>query len=112
MLDDVVKEFAVVRDDDRCARRGNEVVFEPLHVLDVQVVGRLIKKEDIWLLEDGTGKRELHLPATGERGDGSSELLFSESELQHGVLGLIFGDLDIALLQLHLSPDRARRRRS
>ena len=64
VLDNVVQELAVVGDDDRCAGRGGQVVLQPLNVLHVQMVGRLVKKENIGLLEHGTSERELHLPAT------------------------------------------------
>ena len=37
MLDNVVQELAVVRDNNRCARRVDQVLLEPLDVLDVQM---------------------------------------------------------------------------
>lgn len=44
VLNDVVQEPAVVGNDNGCARRADEVVLEPLDVLDVHVVGRLVEK--------------------------------------------------------------------
>jgi hypothetical protein len=66
VLDNVVQELAVVGDDNGCAGRVCEVVLEPLDVLDIQMVGGLVKEQNIRLLKHGTRKRELHLPATGQ----------------------------------------------
>ena len=94
VLDDVVEELGVVRDDDGCAGGGDEVVLEPSNVLDVQVVGRLIEKKNIGLLEDGTGKSQLHLPTTRETTDGAIKLLGKEAELNEGVADLLLRSLD------------------
>lgn len=91
VLDDVVQELAVVGNDNGSARRRGEVVLEPLDVLDIQVVGGLVKEQDIGLLEHSTGKSKLHLPATRERSDGSSELLRNETELNESLLDLGLG---------------------
>jgi len=100
VLDDTVQEPRVVRDDDGCARRGGEVVLEPCNVLDVQVVGRLIEEQNIGLLENGTGERELHLPTTREGGDGSVELLGNKAELDKGAADLILGSFNAYGLEL------------
>lgn len=94
VLDDVVKELGVVRDDDGCAGGGDEVVLEPCNVLDIQVVGGLVEKKNIGLLEDGTGKSQLHLPTTRETTDGAIELLLKETELDEGLANLILRSLD------------------
>lgn len=91
VLDDVVQELAVVGDDNGCARRAGKVVLQPLDVLDVQVVGRLVKKQNIRLLEHSTSKGKLHLPTTRESGDGPGELLLDETELDKSLLDLILG---------------------
>ena len=56
VLNNVVEEFAVVRDDDTCAGRVDEVLLKPSYVLDVEMVGWFIEKKDIWIFEDGTAK--------------------------------------------------------
>jgi hypothetical protein len=94
VLDDVVEELGVVRDDDGCAGGGDEVVLEPCNVLDVQVVGGLVEKKNIGLLEDGTGKSQLHLPTTGETTDGAIELLLEETELNKSRADLSIRSLD------------------
>jgi len=94
VLDDVVEELGVVRDDDGCAGGGGEVVLEPSNVLDVQVVGGLVEEKNIGLLEDGTGKSQLHLPTTGKTTNGAVELLLEETELDEGLANLLVGGLD------------------
>ncbi len=45
---------------------GLEIRFQPVARLDVQVVGRLVEKEDIRLHQQQPGKGDPHLPAAGE----------------------------------------------
>lgn len=100
VLDDVVQELAVVGDDDGSAGGGAQVVLQPGDVLDVQVVGRLIEQQDIGGLEDGTGQSQLHLPTTGEGGDGTLELLTQETELFELGLNVRLAGLDTDLAEL------------
>jgi len=104
VLDDLVEELAVVGDDDGSARRVDEVVLQPLNVLDVQVVGGLIKEQNVGVLEDSTGKSQLHPPTTRQGGDGGVELLLNEAELLQ--LGFDGGAVDInaSLTQLLQGP--------
>jgi hypothetical protein len=104
VLNDVVQELAVVGDDNGCARGVDEVVLEPLDVLDVHVVGGLVKKQDIGLLEYGTSKRELHLPPTREGSDGTLGLLVGETELLEGRLNGVLFVLDADIAELLHSP--------
>jgi len=104
VLDDVVQELAVVRDDDGCARRAGEVVLKPLHVLDVQVVRGLIKEQNVRLLEHSTCKRKLHAPSTRERGDGTVVHLVGETELVESRLDLILWLLDADIGKLLQRP--------
>jgi hypothetical protein len=69
----IVQETRVVGDDDRGTGGSLEVILEPLYVLYVQVVSRLIEEKDVRSLEDGTGKSQLHLPSTRK----SSNLVLS-----------------------------------
>jgi len=75
MLNNVIKEAGIMRDKDGDARRVDQVLLEPLDILSVHVVGRLVEKKDIEILEHGTGKSQLHPPTIGKRGDRSIELL-------------------------------------
>jgi hypothetical protein len=104
VLDDMVQELAVVRDDDRRAGRVDEVLLQPLDVLDVHVVGGLVEQKNVGRLEHGTGESELHLPATRQRGDRSLELLIDETEFPHLALDFTLGSLDTNFLQLLHGP--------
>ena len=100
VLADVVQETRIVRHDDGSARRVLEVGLEPLDVLTIHMVGRLVEKENIGLLEHGTGKSQLHLPTTRERGDGSIEHILVEVELEELATEIGVGNLDTVLAEL------------
>ncbi|GFF58995.1 hypothetical protein IFM46972_11263 [Aspergillus udagawae] len=104
VLDNIVQELAVVGDDDGSARRGAKVVLQPGNVLDIQVVGRLVKEQNVGVLEHGTGKSQLHLPTTRQRGDGAFKLLTEETELLELGLDLGLGDVDTDLTELLHGP--------
>ena len=46
-LRDVVEEVSVMGDRDDGARLGSQVLFEPLHAFDIEVVGRLVQQQQI-----------------------------------------------------------------
>ncbi|ROV98021.1 hypothetical protein VMCG_07082 [Cytospora schulzeri] len=104
VLADAVEETRVVRHDDGSAVRVLKVVLEPLHVLDVQVVGRLVKQQDIGVLEDGTAQSELHLPTTRQRGNLAVGHGIGEAELVETATDLSLGDNNLGLLQLLHGP--------
>ncbi|SPQ23864.1 1521e1a3-eedc-455a-b5da-4054f20718a4 [Thermothielavioides terrestris] len=104
VLAHVVKEAAVVRDDDGSARRVDEVVLEPLHVHHVEMVGGLVQKKNIGSLEDGTAQGELHLPTTRERGDLVLDHLVGEAELVQALDDILLGGLDAGLGKLLHGP--------
>ena len=104
VLNNVVQELGVVGDDDGSARGGGEVVLEPCDVLDIHVVGGLVEEEDIGLLENGTGERQLHLPTSGKGTDGALDLLVIKVELDKGVADLLVGLVDADRSKLLLGP--------
>lgn len=104
VLADVVQEGGVVGNDDGCARGVLEVLLEPLDVLHVQMVSRLIEKQNIWVLEHGTSQSQLHLPTTGKSGDQVVGHLWGETELGELALDLCLGSLDTDLGQLLHGP--------
>mmetsp|Transcript_2434 Transcript_2434/g.3694 ORF Transcript_2434/g.3694 Transcript_2434/m.3694 type:complete len:1074 (+) Transcript_2434:2189-5410(+) len=62
---DMVEETRIVGNkDSRHMGEAGEVVFEPSNILDIQMVGGLIKKKNIRLHEHATGEGKLHLPTT------------------------------------------------
>ncbi|KAM3086346.1 hypothetical protein ACMFMG_012162 [Clarireedia jacksonii] len=104
VLANVVQETGVVRNDDRCARRVLEIFLKPLDVLDIQMVGRFVQKENIWSLENGTAKSQLHLPSTRKSGDQVVDHIVGETELLQSRLDLLLGGLDTDLSQLLHGP--------
>lgn len=104
VLDNVVKELAVVGDDDGRARGVDKVILEPLDVLHVKMVGGLVKQQDIGLLEHGTGKSQLHLPATRQSSDDAVNLGLSEAERDESLLDLLLGLVDADLGELLHGP--------
>ena len=64
--DDAVEEIAVVRDGQNGPPEVLEVVLEPLGRLHVEVVGRLVEKEDVRLLEDEPREVDARLLSAGE----------------------------------------------
>jgi len=95
VLADVVKEAAVVGNNDGSARGVDEILLKPLDVLHIQMVGRLVEKKNIGCLKDGTAQSQLHLPTTREGRDVILDHVGAEAEL--GEAGLDLGLLDINL---------------
>ena len=60
---DVVEEVAVVGDHDHGAGIVAQMVLEPGHALRVEMVGRLVEQEDVWLGQQQTAKRHAPLLA-------------------------------------------------
>eukprot|EP00968_Pinguiococcus_pyrenoidosus_P009741 scaffold754_cov248-Pinguiococcus_pyrenoidosus.AAC.57 len=76
--DDLVQEAAVVRHDEQGVRVADEVVLEPDHGLEIQVVGRLVQQEDVRLDKQGGRQRDTHAPASAERTGRAIRLLLCE----------------------------------
>lgn len=87
-------------DHDGGARRVDEVVLQPLDVLDVQVVGGLIQQENVGLFEHSTGQSQLHLPTTRKGGDGAVKLLAEETEFLKLVLDISLVGLQANFVEL------------
>lgn len=104
VLADVVQELGVVGHDDGCAGGVLQVVLEPLDVLDIQMVGRLIEQQNIRVLENGTGKSQLHLPSSGEGGDQAVGHVSVEAELGQLLLDFLLGGGDTDICQLLHGP--------
>ena len=104
VLADVVDEVGVVGNDDRGTWRVLKVILEPLDVLDIQVVSWLIQQENIWVLENGTAKSQLHLPSSGKGGDETVDHEIGETELVELGKHLLLGGLDTNLGQLLHGP--------
>ena len=88
----LVEELGVVRHDERrdvLALRAREEVAEPLLLLDVQVVRRLVEEQEIGVQEHGARERELHLPAARQVADGLVDELLRELHLEELLADLL-----------------------
>ena len=66
LLRDVIEQVAVMADDENRRRAALEVVGEPQHAFEVEIVGRLVEQQDVRLGEKHRGERHAHPPATGK----------------------------------------------
>ena len=55
-------------DDEDRARIGAQMAFEPIDGFGIEMVGRLVKQQQVWLLEQETAERNAAALAAGERG--------------------------------------------
>ncbi len=61
-----VQEIAVMADHNDGMRIAREIALEPKRAFEVEVVGRLVEKEQVRLVEKERGERDAHAPASGE----------------------------------------------
>ena len=63
-----VQQFAVVRNDDDCVRITGQIMLKPQCTLKIEVVGRLIKQQQVWLRKQHRSKSDAHTPPAREVG--------------------------------------------
>ena len=63
---DVIHKFTVVADDDDSLTIIDEEIFQPLDTFNIEVIGRLIQQQHIWVLQQQLGKFDAHTPSTAE----------------------------------------------
>jgi hypothetical protein len=80
MVGDVVQKIAVVADDEDRRGAALQVVAEPQHAFEVEIVGRLVEKQDVRLGEEDGGERHPHAPSAGERAERAVLRLLVEAE--------------------------------
>mmetsp|Transcript_2765 Transcript_2765/g.7577 ORF Transcript_2765/g.7577 Transcript_2765/m.7577 type:complete len:646 (-) Transcript_2765:295-2232(-) len=90
-LDDVgahaFQEPLVVRHDDRRhVIQAVQIVFNPLHVDNVKMIGRLVEQQDVGTLKHSAAKRKLHAPTTGQMAHRALEHDFGESDRRQSLL--------------------------
>ena len=66
----LIEQIAVVADDEQRRRISGEMVHEPQRALDIEIVCRLVEKQDVWRREQSRGERDAHAPAAGKGGQG------------------------------------------
>ena len=65
LIGDVVEQIAVMTDDDDGRRAALQIVGEPQHAFEVEIVGRLVEQQKVGLGEQDGGERDPHPPAAG-----------------------------------------------
>ena len=63
----IVQKVAIVGHAHHCPGKFLQKLLEPLHALRIQVVGRLIKQQHVWLGEQQPAKRHAAFLATRQR---------------------------------------------
>ena len=66
LLRDVIEQIAVMADDENRRRAGLQIVGEPQHAFEVEIVRRLVEQQDVGLREQHRGERHAHPPAAGK----------------------------------------------
>mmetsp|Transcript_42452 Transcript_42452/g.73847 ORF Transcript_42452/g.73847 Transcript_42452/m.73847 type:complete len:508 (+) Transcript_42452:634-2157(+) len=94
---DFVQEGLVVGDQQHGFGVALEVLFQPQDRLQIQVIGRLIEHEQVWLHQQRTRQRHTHAPTSRQRRSG--RVLHCIRELQsgqnHGRAGLRGGHANL-----------------
>jgi hypothetical protein len=66
---DVVQKSMVVRDHDHGPGKSLEELLQPSDGEDVQMVGRLVQKEDVGIAREHLGQQDTELEAAGQGGE-------------------------------------------
>ncbi len=79
----VVHERAVVADHDDRAGVAAQKSLEPLHALQVEVVGGLVEQQHLGVADEQLRQRDAHLPAARELGGAAREIALLEAQAEH-----------------------------
>ena len=67
-------------DDQHTATVGTQETFEPLNHPDVEMVGRLVQKEEVWLAKQSLGQTDTRLLTAGEMLDILLEVIIRKAQ--------------------------------
>src|SRR5665213_3306891 len=70
LVDGIVEQIAVVADDHHRVRVARQMVLQPQRAFQIEIVGRLVKHQQIRLGEQRGCERHAHAPTAGEFGAG------------------------------------------
>mmetsp|Transcript_10807 Transcript_10807/g.21519 ORF Transcript_10807/g.21519 Transcript_10807/m.21519 type:complete len:422 (-) Transcript_10807:292-1557(-) len=98
----LVKEFSVVAYDDHGNILIAEEVLEPLDALHVEVVGGLVEKEDVGVLQQHLAKAYSHLPTARKAADGELCVDAVKAHEVHDLLSPGFEARDVLGVRLRL----------
>ena len=65
-VDGTIEQVAVMADDDDAVGILGDVALQPQRAFEVEIVGRLVEKQQVGPREQGRGERHAHAPAAGE----------------------------------------------
>ena len=77
VIGDIFEEVAVVADDYAGEGSVLQQRFEPFDSGEIEMIGGLVQKQNIRLLDESFGNRQAFFPAAGERGGGDFKILKS-----------------------------------
>ena len=101
---DGVEEVAVVADHNHRALKVQQEVLQPVHRVDVQVVGGLVQQQDVRIAEQGLGQQHLHLQPGVQGGHVVGMELGAHAQALEDAAGVALGlpaaQLGVLLLQL------------
>ena len=66
LLGDVIEQVAVMADDENRRLAGLQIVGEPQHAFEVEIVGRLVEQQKVGLREQHRRERDPHAPPAGK----------------------------------------------
>ncbi len=69
LIGDIVEQVAVMADDQDRRRAGLQIVGEPQHAFEVEIIGRLVEQQQVGFGEQHCGERHPHTPAAGIFGE-------------------------------------------
>src|SRR5690606_13618856 len=98
------EEVAVVRDDEAGAVPATEELLKPLEHLEVEVVRRLVEKEEVRIGQQRLGEGDSGLLATAEAGDGIIELVLREAEALQDFVGAVLDVVAAGGLEAEAEP--------
>jgi hypothetical protein len=61
---DIVNKLTVVRNNHYCLAILDQEILKPSDGFDVKMVGRLVEKQYVWILQKELSKFDTHTPAT------------------------------------------------
>ena len=96
LVDGDVKKVAIMGDEHVGVGVVVEILLEPVARLKIKVVGGLIQQKQVGLFQKQLGKRDAHLPATGEFFCATLPIFFSESQAVQDDANLRFNVVTVA----------------
>ena len=111
---DAVEEPAIVGDDHRAAREGQQRLLERAQRVDVEIVGRLVEQQHVAAAAQQLG--QVHAVALAAREHADLALLVGALEVEAGDVGarvdLAVADLDVLVAARRSPPRRSSRGRA